>query len=186
MSLPRTTFAWTNRRRKGYESHPLQYCMTKERPRNQRDQDSHRLPPETVLGVFDERADLARPLTSSDVADALDCARQTALNKLNELVATGSLESRNVGARTSVRVFWRPIPADDHDARLKRLSAELGQPISVGEAVYERGDNHPIESADDADSESDEEYNLSGPERVADPADEGENPDHIERDESHQ
>ena len=160
--------------------------MANERPRNQRDQDSDRLPPETVLGVFDRRTDLARPLTSSDVADTLDCARQTALNKLDELVAAGSLESRDVGAHARVRVFWRPIPADDHDARLKRLSAELGQPISVGETVYERGDNHPIESADGGGSESDEEYNLSGPERVADPADEEESPEHIERDESHQ
>ncbi|WP_049996309.1 helix-turn-helix transcriptional regulator [Halococcus sediminicola] len=158
--------------------------MSGDRPRNDSGQYDDELLPETVLEVFDRRDDLARPLTSSDVMEALDCARRTALNKLNELVAAGSLESREVGARA--RVFWRPIPGDDHDARLKRLSAELGQPISVGETVYESGDNHPIEATSDNDSESDTEYNLSGPERVADPADEEASPDHIERDESQQ
>jgi hypothetical protein len=125
--------------------------MADDRSRNNSGQYDDRLPPETVLEVFDERDDLARPLTSSDVMEALDCARRTALNKLNELVAAGSLESHDVGARA--RVFWRPIPSDDYDARLKRLSIELGQPISVGETVYESGDNHPIKSADDSGSE---------------------------------
>lgn len=158
--------------------------MSGDRPRNDSGQYDDELPPETVLEVFDRRDDLARPLASNDVMEALGCARRTALNKLNELVAAGSLESREVGARA--RVFWRPIPADDHDARLKRLSAELGQPISVGETVYESGDNHPIESSEDSDFESDTEYNLSGPERVADPGDEGDTPSHTERDESQQ
>lgn len=158
--------------------------MSGDRPRNDSGQYDDELPPETILEVFNRRDDLARPLTSSDVMEKLDCARRTALNKLNELVAAGSLESRDVGARA--RVFWRPIPGDDHDARLKRLSTELGQPISVGETVYESGDNHPIEPTGDSDFESDIEYNLSGPERVADPADEEDSPDHIKRDESQQ
>lgn len=73
--------------------------------------------------------------------------------------------------------------AESHDAetRLKRLSDELEEPITVGETVYEDGDAHPL---DDSPTSADAgEHNLSGPERVADPADDGDSPEHVERDE---
>jgi len=61
-----------------------------------------------VFGVFEDRSDSARPLTASDVMDAVDCSRRTAHNKLGELVEQGRLETRKVGARS--RVWWVPMP----------------------------------------------------------------------------
>lgn len=152
----------------------------RERARNESGQFNDRLPPETVLDVFDRRDDLARPVTAGDVQDALGIAQRTALNKLNELVAAGSLDSRTVGARA--RVFWRPIPADDRETRLKRLSNDLAEPIVVGETVYENGDTHPFDGDDSPESSESVERNQSGPERAADPADTGDTPEHVERD----
>lgn len=117
--------------------------MADDRPRNESGEYSDRLPPERALDVFDHRDDRARPVTAGDVMDALDVSRRTALNKLNELVAAGELDSRTVGARA--RVFWRPFPVDT-DEWAKQLSSELGEPITVGETVYEDGDSHPAET----------------------------------------
>ena len=61
-----------------------------------------------VLAVFEQRSDRAKPLTASDVMDAVNCSRRTAHNKLGELVETGALETRKVGARS--RVWWIPMP----------------------------------------------------------------------------
>ncbi|SEA07579.1 hypothetical protein SAMN04488065_1709 [Haloplanus vescus] len=79
-----------------------------ERPRNTDGQYADRIPPEAVLDVFDDREDMARPLTAGDVMDALDCSRRTAHNKLSTLVDRGTLETRKVGARS--RVWWVPMP----------------------------------------------------------------------------
>ena len=57
-----------------------------------------------VLGVFEERRDTSEPLTASDVADALDCSRRTALTRLNDLAERGDLEKKQVGARAAV--YW--------------------------------------------------------------------------------
>lgn len=62
---------------------------------------------ETVLAVFSDRSDMARPLTANDVMEELGCSRRTAHNKLNALVDRGNLETRKVGARS--RVWWVPI-----------------------------------------------------------------------------
>jgi len=80
------------------------------RDRNQHGQYSDGIPPETVLEVFEEREDVARPLTATDVCDALGIARRTAHNKLNRLVERGELETRKIGARG--RVWWTPLPVD--------------------------------------------------------------------------
>ena len=69
---------------------------------------------EDVLGVFERRSDRAKPLTASDVMDALDCSRRTAHNKLGELVEAGAIETRKVGARS--RVWWIPMPRITDDA----------------------------------------------------------------------
>ena len=76
------------------------------RDRDESGQFSDRISPDRVLEVFNELEDSARPLTSSDVADELEIARRTALNKLNALVERGDLETRKVGARG--RVWWVP------------------------------------------------------------------------------
>lgn len=65
------------------------------------------VPLSTVIDVFDQRQDVARPLTATDVMEVVDCSRRTAHNKLNELVERGVLETRKVGSRS--RVWWTPI-----------------------------------------------------------------------------
>jgi len=84
-----------------------------DRDRNEHGQYADRIPPERVLGVFEERTDRARPLTANDVMEALSCSRRTAHDKLNDLVDQGLLETRKVGARS--RVWWVPITGADPD-----------------------------------------------------------------------
>jgi len=107
------------------------------RNRNEHGQYVDRIPLDRVLAVFEEREDRARPLTASDVLEALDCSRRTAHNKLNELEERGDLETRKVGARS--RVWWTPIPSDtssrgsvDSDAEPASSDAESGGPTIEG------------------------------------------------------
>jgi hypothetical protein len=84
------------------------------RPRNEHGQYVDRIPLDRVLAVFEAREDRARPLTASDVMEALDCSRRTAHNKLNELEARGDLATRKVGARS--RVWWVPMTGDESES----------------------------------------------------------------------
>lgn len=68
------------------------------------------IPPERILAPFGELDDPATPLTATEVADAVDCARRTAYNKLETLADRGELETKKVGARG--RVWWRPSRVD--------------------------------------------------------------------------
>jgi MarR-like DNA-binding transcriptional regulator SgrR of sgrS sRNA len=61
-----------------------------------------------VTAVFEAREDYAEPLTASEVAAELGCARRTALNKLHELQSETALTSKKVGGRS--RVWWIPVP----------------------------------------------------------------------------
>ncbi|MFD1600058.1 HTH domain-containing protein [Halobellus rarus] len=108
------------------------------RTRNEHGQYVDRIPLHRVLAVFEEREDRARPLTASDVMEALDCSRRTAHNKLNELEERGDLETRKVGARS--RVWWIPItgPPDSSDTRSE----------SAQNRTDERGENGFGESDD--------------------------------------
>lgn len=72
-----------------------------------------RVPLREVHEVFEQREDCARPLTASDVMEAVGCSRRTAHNKLNELVDRGVLRTRKVGSRS--RVWWVPMETDDAD-----------------------------------------------------------------------
>ncbi|WP_255150255.1 helix-turn-helix domain-containing protein [Halorarius halobius] len=58
--------------------------------------------PEDVLAVFSDH----EPRTTTEVAETLDVARRTALNKLDELVERGDLRRKKVGGRAVV--FWKP------------------------------------------------------------------------------
>ena len=115
-----------------------------------------------VMGVF-EQVEGPPVITSSDVADALGCTPDTARRKFRELQRQGRIKRRDPSSRVSV---WYPTSAietagdesgdsggtlteDDPDAVLKRLSNELSEPITVGDAVYEDGDKHPVEGTDD-------------------------------------
>lgn len=56
----------------------------------------------SVLDVFGN-ADLP-VLTSNEVAEALDCSRASAYNKLETLVDQGELQKKKVGARAVVYI----------------------------------------------------------------------------------
>jgi len=89
---------------------------------------------EDVLGVFEQRSDRAKPLTASDVMDAIGCSRRTAHNKLGELVETGALETRKVGARS--RVWWIPMPtvtADTEPGRPEQRDPAVDTQIADAE-----------------------------------------------------
>ncbi|WP_227356828.1 bacterio-opsin activator domain-containing protein [Haladaptatus salinisoli] len=59
---------------------------------------------ETLL-VFDTADPSHAPLTTSEVADALDCTRRAAYDRLTTLAERNELETKKVGARG--RVWWR-------------------------------------------------------------------------------
>jgi hypothetical protein len=72
--------------------------------------------PEDILGVFSDREDALEPLSAPEVADALNCSRKTAYNKLVTLRERGQVASKKVGARS--RVWWIPesVTADSDDS----------------------------------------------------------------------
>jgi hypothetical protein len=90
-------------------------------PSDSDSQGRSRVPVRDVHEVFEQREDLARPLTAGDIMDALDCSRRTAHNKLNELVEEEVLRTRKVGSRS--RVWWTPI---EHTDRRGRDETALG------------------------------------------------------------
>lgn len=63
---------------------------------------------ERIVEVFEARTDRAEPLSSPEVAAALNCSRRTAGRKLDTLVGTGTLDSKKPGGRS--RVYWVPLP----------------------------------------------------------------------------
>lgn len=69
-----------------------------------------RITTDDVLAIFEESTDRCEPFTAPEVADELDCHRNTARNKLEDLVFVGDLETKKVSA--SGRVYWRPDAAD--------------------------------------------------------------------------
>lgn len=66
-----------------------------------------------TLRVFRELEEPTEPLTSSEVAGRLGCARRTAYGKLEKLAEEGELESKKAGARS--RVWWRPVSDSGRD-----------------------------------------------------------------------
>lgn len=69
--------------------------------------------PEDVLDVFAAREDPTEPLTAPEIANALDCSRSTALDKLRRLDERGDVRSKKVGGRS--RVWWVPPADEDRD-----------------------------------------------------------------------
>lgn len=60
-------------------------------------------PPERVFDVFD--AVDGPVILSADVADTLECSRQTARRKLAELYDRGELDRRKISQRV---IYWKP------------------------------------------------------------------------------
>ncbi len=89
--------------------------------------------PEAVLGVF-ESVD-GPVVTSGDVAEALDCSRDTARRKLRALQARGRVASRTTAGRV---VWWLVAPRDPRGVDPDDPFREF-EPGSSGEAdVSER------------------------------------------------
>jgi PAS domain S-box-containing protein len=92
-----------------------------------------------TLAVFESAADRGEPLTASEVAAQLDCARRTAYNKLRRLSDDGALRTKKVGARG--RVFWLPpedgtVPASDGESEFWReLLEESPVPLMLWDAA---------------------------------------------------
>lgn len=81
-----------------------------------------RIPVREVHEVFEQREDRARPLTATDVMEAMGCSRRTAHNKLNELVDRDVLRTRKVGSRS--RVWWVPIENGDDQDEAEAVDSE--------------------------------------------------------------
>jgi predicted ArsR family transcriptional regulator len=65
-----------------------------------------RITTDDVLALFDENSDPCEPFTAPEIAEELNCHRNTARNKLEDLVFVGDLETKKVSA--SGRVYWLP------------------------------------------------------------------------------
>ncbi|EMA01164.1 hypothetical protein [Haloferax denitrificans] len=110
------------------------------RSRNEHGQYVGRISLDAVLDVFEGRDDAARPLTATDVMEALDCSRRTAHNKLNELEERGDLATRKVGARS--RVFWIPMPArEESTAGRAADSTDSASPSETGDSGEAKADD---------------------------------------------
>jgi len=76
-----------------------------------------------TLAVFSESERSHAPLTASEAAERLGCARRTAHRKLEQLAERGDLATKKVGAHS--RVWWRPVDAEaassDGDEQSKRV-----------------------------------------------------------------
>ena len=58
------------------------------------------------MAVFEDREDAHEPLTTPEVAKALDANRRTVYKRLQTLVDSGALETKATGSNS--RVWWRP------------------------------------------------------------------------------
>lgn len=65
-----------------------------------------RITTDDVLEIFDENVDSCEPFAAPEIAERLNCHRNTARNKLEDLVFIGDLETKKVSS--SGRVYWRP------------------------------------------------------------------------------
>jgi len=88
-----------------------------------------RVPVRDVHEVFRQREDRARPLTASDIMEAVGCSRRTAHNKLNELVDRDVLRTRKVGSRS--RVWWVPIEAEDGEPGVESERTDLVEDVDL-------------------------------------------------------
>lgn len=72
-----------------------------------------RVTTDDVLAVFESNADACEPFSAPEIADAVEpeCHRNTARNKLEDLVYVGDLETKKVSA--NARVYWRPCPREE-------------------------------------------------------------------------
>lgn len=73
------------------------------RERDESGQYTEQVTPDSVLEVF-QKAEIP-VLTASEIAEALDCSRPSAYNKLEQLVDQGDLQKKKVGGRAVVYIL---------------------------------------------------------------------------------
>jgi biotin operon repressor len=89
--------------------------------------------PEDVLAEFTEQEDRAEPMTAPELAEALDCSRRTALNKLHTLEEEGDVASKKVGGRS--KVWWVPLtdgeraPTDGRESDVREPGDRTGETL---------------------------------------------------------
>jgi len=70
-----------------------------------------RITPDDALAIFEENEDACEPFSAPEVAEVLNCHRNTARDKLEDLVFLGELETKKVSA--AGRVYWSPCSRDE-------------------------------------------------------------------------
>lgn len=68
-----------------------------------------RITTDDVLALFEKAEDQCEPFDAPEIADMLSCHRNTARNKLEDLVFMGELESKKIA---SGKVYWVPCTRD--------------------------------------------------------------------------
>lgn len=68
-----------------------------------------RITTDDVLQFFEETDDKCEPFDAPEVAEQFSCHRNTARNKLEDLVFLGDLNSKKIA---SGKVYWKPCPCD--------------------------------------------------------------------------
>ena len=111
---------------------------------------SNRITEEDVLSVFRSVSDPREALSTSEVAEAVDCSRRTAYERLSTLESSGLIDSKKVG--NQVRIWWvateldHPSLATVEGEALSDVSAsqtlqlEL-QSEAMAEPYFEKGES---------------------------------------------
>ncbi|MDS0280916.1 bacterio-opsin activator domain-containing protein [Haloarcula onubensis] len=89
-----------------------------------------------TLAVFTDSDEPTAPRTTPEVAAELDCGRRATHKRLQQLVDTGELRTKKVGA--GARVWWRPVEVDPPDQRrLRELLTNAERLGDVGAWEYD-------------------------------------------------
>ncbi|WP_049937625.1 bacterio-opsin activator domain-containing protein [Haloplanus natans] len=136
-----------------------------------------------TLAVFDRREDRCEPLTTLDVADALDANRRTVYKRLRTLADRGAVRTKSVGS--NARVWWRPpayerstsseTPGEHRDRELERRSRMMESAIDGiaitdddGEYVYVNESHVEVYGYDDATAFLGDHWSMCYPESELD------------------
>ena len=93
--------------------------------------ESNRVTEEDVLAVFRRVSDPKEALSTTEVADAVDCSRRTAYERLSELSSAGDLNTKKVGGQ--VRIWW--VATDHDDPRLATVEGESISEIAANQTL---------------------------------------------------
>jgi predicted DNA-binding protein YlxM (UPF0122 family) len=90
-----------------------------------------------TLAAFDEVAEPGEPLTTREVADALDVTRRAAYDRLETLADRGEIETKKVGAKG--RVWWR---SDGIAPSAAAVAGELAETLTDRQRAALKASSH--------------------------------------------